>query len=565
MIMLVNFALESLNTQISCDKVSADGYEPQSLLNPTGQNSKGFMVERFICPPVSLKFYFQCAVSISHVVIHPQVGNQRSSSFQIWSAPHSKRYTHCDHNIHGIEFDALCGETNSVGSVLTADPIFRKVGSICRCKPGSILFENHFYQTNTLGRNYHTTQYVHHSELRHHQKFTLSAAGTLIVRILCTADGGIAAIRNIEIWGEPAHFYTSKIKENIFKAYLSVINTNKSNLTASTFSHQNAKYGTCQPLGSVQHFLDPAHQKTSTHSIEADRNGMDLDIPGEFIDKITCEIMSNPMLLPCGLSVDLSTIEKFSDVESTYGRQPSDPFTGLTYTQSRHPIVNASLKLAIDNFLSHHADHVSLWNVPRISGHSRANCATSRTPGLSHLIKDSRVLISSESSKGNIQKNELKNIRCMKSKCVNLSSVGNGDNSCDKKMQLHDNMNVLCQSNSISNNDICLSHEENLRVNLKNSLSCILGKLPSFSTKDNANFPRVLNSTDFLRCCGICTRNLHKRKAEVIFESINDFYQLECRHLICRQCLLDVSHSDEILCYVCCKLTKKCEIVHIHL
>ena len=53
------------------------------------------------------------------------------------------------------------------------------------------------------------------------------------------------------------------------------------------------------------------------------------EIPAEFLDKITYDVMHVPMLLPSGYCVDRSTLEKLSNSDALYGRPPTDPFTGI--------------------------------------------------------------------------------------------------------------------------------------------------------------------------------------------------------------------------------------------
>ena len=52
------------------------------------------------------------------------------------------------------------------------------------------------------------------------------------------------------------------------------------------------------------------------------------EVPSEFLDKITYEVMQIPMLLPSGHCVDRSTVEKLASNDALYGRPPTDPFTG---------------------------------------------------------------------------------------------------------------------------------------------------------------------------------------------------------------------------------------------
>ena len=58
----------------------------------------------------------------------------------------------------------------------------------------------------------------------------------------------------------------------------------------------------------------------------------DHEIPNEFLDKITYDVMHVPMLLPSGHCVDRSTVEKLANNDALYGRPPTDPFTGTKVT-----------------------------------------------------------------------------------------------------------------------------------------------------------------------------------------------------------------------------------------
>lgn len=57
------------------------------------------------------------------------------------------------------------------------------------------------------------------------------------------------------------------------------------------------------------------------------------------------------MLLPSGVSVDSTTLEEYQKREATWGRPPSDPFTGVPFTSTSQPLPNPQLKTRIDHFL----------------------------------------------------------------------------------------------------------------------------------------------------------------------------------------------------------------------
>lgn len=63
-------------------------------------------------------------------------------------------------------------------------------------------------------------------------------------------------------------------------------------------------------------------------------------IPEQFLDELTCELMVLPMVLPSGHCVDQSTLDRLAHNDSTYGRPPTDPFTGES-TQSITACVHA--------------------------------------------------------------------------------------------------------------------------------------------------------------------------------------------------------------------------------
>ena len=91
-------------------------------------------------------------------------------------------------------------------------------------------------------------------------------------------------------------------------------------------------------------------------------------IDDDFLDCITYEIMSLPMVLPSGKIIDQSTVLKHNEYEEKLGRSPSDPFTFQIYTSTRKPILNAALKARIDKFLLQNSNNIELRGVGRTVG-----------------------------------------------------------------------------------------------------------------------------------------------------------------------------------------------------
>jgi hypothetical protein len=83
-----------------------------------------------------------------------------------------------------------------------------------------------------------------------------------------------------------------------------------------------------------------------------------VSVPERFLDEITCEIMVLPTLLPSGHFVDRSTLDKLHTTDCVYGRPPSDPFTGVPFSEHAEPQFSVELKQQIDSFISRHGSDV---------------------------------------------------------------------------------------------------------------------------------------------------------------------------------------------------------------
>ncbi|XP_023018045.1 U-box domain containing 5 [Leptinotarsa decemlineata] len=91
-------------------------------------------------------------------------------------------------------------------------------------------------------------------------------------------------------------------------------------------------------------------------------------IPEDFKDDLTCNIMSIPMTLPSGKTVDQSTLEKHIQNETSFGRKPCDPFTGIKFTDHLKPIMNVALKTRIDMFILQNSHRAEISNMGRTIG-----------------------------------------------------------------------------------------------------------------------------------------------------------------------------------------------------
>ncbi len=89
------------------------------------------------------------------------------------------------------------------------------------------------------------------------------------------------------------------------------------------------------------------------------------EIPSEFLDSLTFDLMLIPMLLPSGHLIDRTTLEKCIAEDTRWCRLPRDPFTLESFTEITQPVVAQQLKIRIDQFLSEHQ------NDPKYRNHGR--------------------------------------------------------------------------------------------------------------------------------------------------------------------------------------------------
>lgn len=143
---------------------------------------------------------------------------------------------------------------------------------------------------------------------------------------------------------------------------------------------------------------------TSSCNKQPDEFPKEFEIPEEFLDSITHALLTMPFVLPCGVIVDETTIDRYNRSEEMNGRLPCDPFTGVMYKSDSHPMFDASLKMRLDLFKLHHSHEIDVKNSSRTVG-KRENpdlCQPS-TSQQNHISKKIKLKDSSSSLEDIIQ------------------------------------------------------------------------------------------------------------------------------------------------------------------
>lgn len=286
------------------------------------------------------------------------------------------------------------------------------------------------------------------------------------------------------------------------------------------------------------------------------------DIPEEFLDAITVEIMALPMVLPSGKVVDQRTLDLHAQAEANWGRHPSDPFTGIMFSDGCRPVIDSALKARIDRFLVLNQDRKDLKTVPRTVGRAHPQiCHQSVSRFRSNRVcfdsaatsrKRTAVATSATSTTTFLQgENSGSAYRPQFSRGSNKNVSGQDTSEPTKNSLVTSTVSKkprlieasTCADENVSTDVICITpcentkpvdnlktHEKKLDDSLDSALKAVLSGLPSFV---NPSTPVTVQVE-----CGSC-------------KAISCLYRLPCEHFLCRTCLVKESKQKPSTCQSC--------------
>lgn len=269
-------------------------------------------------------------------------------------------------------------------------------------------------------------------------------------------------------------------------------------------------------------------------------------IPESFLDVITWELMTQPVILPSGQIIDQTTLEKYSDNEANWGRSLSDPFTGLQFNDDRRPVMASALKLRIDKFLLDNSDRNEIKRMPRVLGRDPA------VTGDRGIIEVPKCALSSLKRRTAEDDIRLLNVR---KQMRDSNSQPVARKYCHKLpiavMPSRSTANAVTKPRQLRN--VIRPSSELARDNSQNDNSDELGTLTNNVTGLETLFsplrrvPQTVELHKIANNCECCTDSA--------------FYKLPCKHVICRKVLLSIENNQ---CKSCGFSYKSCEIERVH-
>ncbi|KAM8776326.1 RING finger protein 37 isoform 2-T2 [Rhynchonycteris naso] len=424
--MVINLCLPQFRPRIYCNKISADGYEVENLISEDlTKRSHGFRTEYFIKPPVYVIVSFPFSVEICRInVAVAATGGHSVAGLEVYTSASPSRAA------PGLAEPSVPDKEE-----------FTLVGKVSLKTQSQVVFSHRGFRARPPFSPVEATlpsPAVMAQELWSKGALSLNHVAHLKLCITHVTGSGVPGITRLEVWGQPARTCSQEVIDGVL-------------LVASESLPQDlARQAPALPMESD---CDPGGQSAG----QPEPAEVLSDVPEEFLDPITLEIMPRPVLLPSGKVIDQSTLEKCNRSEAVWGRAPSDPFTGLAFTPHAQPLPHPSLKARIDHFLLQHT-------VPGCHMLGRAQAALAVTPSSIALPSGKR------------KAEQAAHAPCFPA--TPLASPAASEHKA-KKMKAASEPGLASTDCSAGP----LSHEQKLSQSLEIALTSTLGSLPSFTAR----------------------------------------------------------------------------------
>lgn len=235
----------------------------------------------------------------------------------------------CPVNIHYIMLKTMVGSQKSTGIEIMAKNDSQEYTYISKSiynQLGVFFCNSKIYSKDSCPKNFDHNLY--HMAYFNRSSYRVFLEATSLKIIIFRTEKSVPCLGAIEVWGMPAKSCSKVTKETVI------------------------------------HIMMKEKQQLGSSEGKQDQ----FTIPNDFKDDLTYDLMTIPMTLPSGKTVDQSTLDKHVENERLFGRKPCDPFTGIKFTEKLKPILNVSLKSRIDMFMLQNNSRSELFNYKRTLG-----------------------------------------------------------------------------------------------------------------------------------------------------------------------------------------------------
>ncbi|XP_024909155.1 RING finger protein 37 isoform X2 [Cynoglossus semilaevis] len=564
----------------------ADGYDVTNLVSDDpALRRRGFKLEYFLRPPmqVTLKFGFQVELCRVDVELWPWGMDRGQASKRV-------EISTCSDSL--LVKQSQCGEQSgrrhirtakeqpqtSVGSS-PAEPEFKLVGR-CELKEETLVtFMHSHFRARPPFQSPPPPQPLNCRQEDLWNRGLLSLGAVTQLRVTVPFGGAASALgfKALSVWGQPARCCPAEDIERI----RTVLEASERRQTQPVLFHP-----------ALRQMKEPTEAATSHSSVS---------MPEEFLDPLTQEVMTLPMLLPSGVSVDNSTLEEYQKREATWGRPPSDPFTGVPFSAASRPLPNPTLKTRIDHFLLQRGEvrrdgmlgrkgegkdpQASRLVASEVKGQSHNSAVLSKGSHISAAVGNN---VGSGDSNSKLSESGPSRFYGDHESSLQPPVRENKSEVSKKKKQSEDQrlQHVMKRPRNDSTDPAssCSSHEERLSASLDEALTSALQGRPSFTSNlsqqrltpvsESLNSTQLCHKTDpsniltSEKSCSACSCSVSAYSTQT-----SSIYRLTCTHLLCRSCLrtqtqsknsVGAARANHILCPSCGSPTTRSDITRVH-
>ncbi|KAH8398702.1 hypothetical protein KR215_011864 [Drosophila sulfurigaster] len=498
---LINFLNPKLKPSVECDAVCEDGYTAANLIaDDAEQLERGFMCFAVCKPPIEIIFDFPKAIDMKVIKLWHSSGALRSTAFEV----------------HGKH-----------------DGIWERVAYV-RDLPKGMDSVTFCYQSDYNSRSSTAAAQQQSEKVFFFKTAHKILATTNSVKIVIRATERCPPVlRKIQMWGLPARCLEKADRE----------------LMKTIWSEISDPYGLRDQA--LQQQQQQAGQRSPSRHIPELREQSTLEIPEEFLDSITWDLMIFPTVLPSGKVVDQSTIDKHSEEEAKWGRLPSDPFTGLEYTSQRKAILNLALKARIEKFLMEHSEHFK--SVPRSLGSSRMR-RRHASQFASHMCHQQTSAAGTYSSLSSLAyKHQLQQRKTKSTVTATATSAFSGSVSptsppaAKRARHSHSTYAASATVTATSSNSNNSSADQTPTSSSTSATTTAAGN-NNTSSIDQAIQQALQKITRFTQVLPLQQPQppscINCRSGQFAYEIRT------CRHLVCRECLVMLSTAQQCVCKV---------------
>ncbi|XP_041957227.1 RING finger protein 37 isoform X1 [Alosa sapidissima] len=555
--MVVNLCQPPFQTTVQCNKLCADGFDISNLVSEDpALRRRGFKLEYFLRPPVQVTLGFRWQVEVCGVDVElwPCGMDQNGASRRLEV-----------HSSSDANADATQGHFLQVGRCDVRDGVL-----VCFRAPR--LRPRAPFPHLPPPPSGEATQ----SDLWSRGPQSLGSVARLRLTIPFSSAGSQLGFKALSVWGLPARSSPPDALEEFQRAY----------------RHSLAP---AKPLTPPR---PPAPASTNT-SEPATYSDPDEAVPEEFLDPLTQELMVLPMVLPSGAVVDLSSLEEYQRREATWGRSPSDPFTGVPFTSDSKPLPCPLLKCRIDQMVLRRGGRPGVCGskerattlgpqasrlIPQTSkqpqmpmlpnssltSHTQPGCTASNGAVDCHTSSSSDGPPSNQAlgegvtpaAAGGWERPVLRRKRGLDASNPDMDRLRDcavASKSASKKAE--NSLQPCKKTRAEQQTHSTGSHEERLSASLDAALSCALQGLPSYTSKKNpqGHTPAPHTGEDQ---CALCSVSLTR------YPTSPAAYALPCRHLLCRPCLTRKAPPNaggpQIVCPTCGSVAAASAVTRVH-